>query len=92
MNKKLVNKFTYLACGIRSSPDPPVGDGSLSTSTLGSALIAASRIDGRRGEAGGEGDGAGEAFTVAITVSVCDTGCKLAADTTWSVATAAAVS
>lgn len=44
----------YLACGVTSS-DADVGDGKRSTSTFGSALMAASRTLGRRCS-GGEGE------------------------------------
>lgn len=59
----------YLACGTVSSAP---GDAILSTSTLGSALMAASRMEGRggRGEVGGVG-------VVAMTVSVWLTGWRL---------------
>lgn len=51
--------ITHLACGVTSS-DADVGDGKRSTSTLGSALMAASRTLGRRCSGGGGGDmGAG---------------------------------
>jgi hypothetical protein len=50
---------THLACGVTSS-DAEVGDGKRSTSTLGSALMAASRTLGRRcSGGGGEMGGAG---------------------------------
>lgn len=50
--------ITYLACGVTSS-DADVGDGKRSTSTLGSALMAASRTLGRRCSGGGGGGGGG---------------------------------
>lgn len=46
--------LTHLACGVTSS-DADVGDGKRSTSTFGSALMAASRTLGRRCS-GGEGE------------------------------------
>jgi hypothetical protein len=51
--------YTYLACGVTSS-DADVGDGKRSTSTLGSALMAASRTLGRRCSGGGDMGGGGE--------------------------------
>lgn len=79
-----------------------LGDGILSTSTFGSALIAASNIEvsrdaldvgaGVAGEEAGCGEEGGDELTVAMTVSVWETGCSDAAETTCSVATAAAVS
>ena len=51
--------ITYLACGVTSS-DADVGDGKRSTSTLGSALMAASRTLGRRCSGGGGGGGGGD--------------------------------
>lgn len=61
--------FIYLACGVTSS-DADVGDGKRSTSTLGSALMAASRTLGRRcsgwGETGGGGEGQGDSGTTGV--------------------------
>jgi hypothetical protein len=58
--------ITHLACGVTSS-DADVGDGKRSTSTLGSALMAASRTLGRRCSGGGDmgagGEGQGDSFT-----------------------------
>lgn len=60
--------ITHLACGVTSS-DADVGDGKRSTSTFGSALMAASRTLGRRcsggeGEMGGGGGEHGDSGSI----------------------------
>lgn len=102
--REVLAKYT-LACGTTSSPLLEAGEGSLSTSVLGSALMAASKMEGSEvgvavavggavavaAVVAGVGVAGGEGV-VAMTVSVWLTGCRLAAETTCRVATALAVS